>query len=236
MQIAPGAPTRPAFVPPKEDVNLPGVQFAPPKRRSRRRERLVQNSGMAPERPLDEQVETPFHYDSATILLHWGSAILIACLWVIGQTIGLFPNGPLRVDVRSTHITLGILLMLVLVLRLTWRGSGRGAAAPPAAGLLEQAATVGHWLLYALIILAVASGLANFWIRGGSMFNLFTIPSFSPDDRETRRLIGAIHSYATNGLVIVALGHAAMALLHRYVLRDDVLGRMLPGARSTRTS
>jgi len=195
----------------------------------------VQNPVIAPERPVGERVETPFRYDRATIRLHWASAILIACLWGIAQIIDFFPNGPLRVDVRSTHITLGILLMLVLVLRLTWRGSGRGSAAPPAAGPLEQAATVGHWLLYALIILAVASGIANAWIRGESIFNLFTIPSFSPGDRDMRRLIGTIHSYATNGLVIVALGHAAMALLHHYILRDEMLGRMLPNARRMRT-
>jgi cytochrome b561 len=92
---------------------------------------------------------------------------------------------------------------------------------------MEQMASIGHKALYALLVLAVLTGIVNAWARGDSILNLFAIPSISPGNRELRQFIGAIHAYVTNTLLVVALLHSAMALFHYYVLRDDVLGRML---------
>ena len=36
-----------------------------------------------------------------------------------------------------------------------------------------------------------------------------------------------LHVIAVNVLMILALGHAAMASFHQYVLRDGLLGRMM---------
>ena len=41
-----------------------------------------------------------------TIAFHWISAAARALLWTIGQTVDVFPNGPLRIDYRSVHIVL----------------------------------------------------------------------------------------------------------------------------------
>ena len=60
-------------------------------------------------------------HDTTTIVLHWISAVLVVILWTIGQTVDFFPNGPLRIDYRSVHITLGIFLGVVLLARLAWR-------------------------------------------------------------------------------------------------------------------
>ena len=56
-------------------------------------------------------------HDPTTIALHCVSAVLAAALWTICQTVDGFPNGPLRVDYRSMHILLGVVLGLVLVAR-----------------------------------------------------------------------------------------------------------------------
>ncbi len=55
-----------------------------------------------------------------TIAFHWISALLVGVLWAIGQTIDVFPNGLLRIDYRSVHITLGVVLGLVVLARLGW--------------------------------------------------------------------------------------------------------------------
>jgi cytochrome b561 len=152
---------------------------------------------------------------------------LVACLWIIAQVIDYFPPGPLRVAARSAHILLGVILTIILAMRVAWRRNGTGAISPVRSGLMEEMASLGHKALYALLVLAVLTGMVNAWVRGDSFFNLFAIPSISPGNRELRSLIGAIHAYMTNGLLIVALSHSAAALFHHYVLRDDVLGRML---------
>jgi cytochrome b561 len=40
--------------------------------------------------------------------------------------------------------------------------------------------------------------------------------------------IGGYHALAANALAILAGLHAAAALFHHYVMRDDILRRMLP--------
>src|ERR1700693_5049110 len=64
-------------------------------------------------------------HDRATIALHWISALLVVVLWMIGQTVDVFPDGPLRIDYRSVHIVLGVALGAVLLARLGWRVTRR---------------------------------------------------------------------------------------------------------------
>lgn len=163
-----------------------------------------------------------------TIVLHWLTALLVAALWCIGQTVDWAPRGALRVDYRSLHIALGVLLGLVLVARIAWRGTQGGMLPPLDIGPLQTIARLVHWILYALLILTVALGVTNAWARGDTIFNLFTIPQLVPGDRALVHTIEDWHALAANALVIVAGLHAAAALFHHHVLRDATLRRMLP--------
>jgi cytochrome b561 len=162
-------------------------------------------------------------HDPATIALHWISALLVAVLWTIGQT-----NGPLRIDYRSVHIVLGAALGVVLLARLAWRLMRRETLPPIDHGLLLVIARITHWLLYALLIIAVALGIANVWVRGDVIFNMFQVPAYDPGNRALIHLIGGWHALAANAVLIVAGAHAAAALFHHYILRDATLRRMLP--------
>jgi cytochrome b561 len=167
-------------------------------------------------------------HDPTTLVLHWFSAMLVVALWTIGQTVDVFPNGPLRIDYRSVHIVLGVLLGLVLVVRLAWRLTRRDILPPIDHGLLLVVARTTHWALYALLIATVVFGFAYVWTRGDSIFNAFQIPQMVPGDRALSHQIGNWHALAANALLIVAGMHAAAALVHHYILRDATLRRMLP--------
>jgi cytochrome b561 len=167
------------------------------------------------------------HYDTPTILFHWATAILVVTQWLGAQVIDWFPPGPLRVDARSVHITLGVLLAVLLVGRIVWRLT-RGRRLPPADdGALAAIARVTHWTLYFLLLLMVVVGMAVTWTRGDSIFNLFRIPAYDPGNRALAKQMLEIHD--TIGWIILALAglHAAAALVHRYVWHDGVLSRML---------
>jgi cytochrome b561 len=167
-------------------------------------------------------------HDPTTIALHWISALLVAVLWTIGQTVDAFPNGPLRIDYRSVHIVLGVALGAVLLARLGWRLTRHETLPPLDHGVLLAIARVTHWLLYALLIVTVGFGIANVWVRGDSIFNLFRIPPYDPGNRDLMHLIGDRHALFANAVLIVAGLHAAAALFHHYILRDATLRRMLP--------
>ena len=162
------------------------------------------------------------------IFLHWLTALLVVLLWGIGQTIDLVPRGPWRVDYRSLHIVLGVVLGLVLVVRLIWRATRGGLLPTLDHGIRLIAAHAIHWVLYALLAATIAVGIAYAWARGEALFNVIPIPSFAPDDRALRRAIGGYHEVAANAVLILAGLHALAALAHHHLLGDATLRRMLP--------
>lgn len=168
-------------------------------------------------------------YDSRTVLLHWLSAALVLALWVLGQVVDFFPKGTPRITVRSLHITLGVVLAVLLVARIAWRRLGGTALAPADAGTLGKLAIGVHHLLYVLMLASVVAGLAFAWIRGDTVFNWFTIPEFDPGNKTLRHDAGEVHEFFANTLLIVAGLHAAAAIWHHRVLKDNVLRRMWPG-------
>ena len=169
------------------------------------------------------------YYDRRTVVLHWITAALVVALWLLGQTIDWFPKGTPRVFARSTHISLGVALALVLLARVSWRLGGRAFHLPPAGSQwLDKRATVTHWLLYGLLITTVALGITNAWVRGDTIFNLFKIQSFDPNNKALTESVEEWHALAANTLLVVALFHAAAGLLHHFVWHDGVLRRMLP--------
>ena len=165
-------------------------------------------------------------YDAATVRFHWTTAFLVAALWIVGQAADWFPKGPVRGAVWSTHFTLGGLLTIVWIARIVWRVSaGRRLPGVGSPGLAKLAAA-GHGLLYLGIGAVIALGVANAFAHGSSVWGLFTYPKIF--DESLRKPIGAAHEWSANLLLLLAAGHAAVALVHQYVWRDGVLTRMWP--------
>ena len=164
-------------------------------------------------------------YDPITVRLHWITVGLVAVLWGLGQIGDELPRS-LRGAAWSVHVVLGFTLALVLLTRIVWR-SRFGQVLPAAnAGVLGALATTTHYALYALLIAAVATGLANASYRGISVFGVWSVPQFGTGDRAMRRAINGWHELAANTILVVALCHAAAALFHHYVRRDGLLERM----------
>jgi cytochrome b561 len=174
--------------------------------------------------------QTASRYDRATIFLHWLTAGLVIALFLLAEGWGFFPRD-IRKAGQSLHVSLGILLAVVLVVRLLWRG-GPGRRLPPAdAGLLGWAARAAHLALYGLLTAQAALGILFRWAEGEPLqfFGLFTLPAaFAPDRDLARSLIG-LHNIVAWIIIVLAGLHAAAALVHHYALRDGVLRRMLPG-------
>lgn len=167
-------------------------------------------------------------YDRRTIALHWLTAVLVIGLWLLGQTIDWFPKGVPRAIARSIHIALGVGLAFVLIRRIWWRMAG-GVHLPQAgSSAFDTIATLTHKFLYLLLVGTILLGIANAWIRGDTLFMLLKIPAFDPGNTALREAVEDLHSWAANILLVVAGLHAAAALLHHFVLKDDILRRMVP--------
>lgn len=174
-------------------------------------------------------------YDRRTIWLHWLTALAVVFMWGGAHAIDWFPKGPLRVDARSVHIVVGVLLAAMVGYRLVWRitRGARLAAEPGWAGLLAR---LMHRALYLAVMATLALGMFNAWVRGDKLFSLGRIPPYGAYDPAARHALSESvvgwHEWGANLILILAAGHAAMALFHQFVRKDGLLRRMLP-ARGT---
>jgi cytochrome b561 len=86
-------------------------------------------------------------------------------------------------------------------------------------------AEAAHYALYAFLLIVVTLGIVNAFVRGYNLFDLTHVPQIG--DAALRRPITHWHGLAANVLLGLAFFHALAALAHHYVLKDDVLRRML---------
>lgn len=174
-------------------------------------------------------------YDRVAMALHWATALLVVANYLLAQIWDFLQRGtPIRHGLQSLHVSLGLLLIAVLVARLAWR-TARGRRFPPSGpGLIELAARLVHYLLYGLLIALAGLGLCFRWAQGEPLafFGLFAIPSPYPFVKDQAHLLGEAHNWVATTIIMLAGLHAAAALFHHFVLRDDVLYRMLPGIRA----
>ena len=182
---------------------------------------------MEPRLTMQPTDATASRYDATTIALHWITALLVVAQWCVAQMIDWAPRGAPRVPMRSLHLSIGVVLVVLVVGRLAWRAT-RGRRLPAAdPGPLHAVAKATHWGLYALLVTILGMGLALWWVRADTWFFLWSPPPANPADSALRRFLQEWHGRLANWVMILAGVHAAAALVHRYVWRDGVLARMV---------
>ena len=168
-----------------------------------------------------------FRYDVVTRILHWLTFLLVVLLWIVGQTMDLFPRDAGRPEARSVHIVLGVVLAGAVLFRLLWRKTVWGRRQPVRKGLGDLAAQGVHIGLVVLLIATLALGLLNVAVHGYAVFTWVKVPELAPGWPELRHIASKAHEWSANLLLAVAGLHAAAALGHRFVLHDRVLRRMM---------
>jgi cytochrome b561 len=167
------------------------------------------------------------HYDRASIVLHWASALLILINWLLGQEFWLFARGAPRAAALSTHTLIGLTIALLLLTRLVWRaGPGRRLAGEP--GFLGVAAKAMHATLYALIGLVVLAGASRSFGHGYHFYGTLLVSPIAFLTHGPFGLLARLHVKLADLLIVLAALHALAALAHHVVLGDRILLRMAP--------
>lgn len=186
----------------------------------------------APSYPEFETTSSP-RYDRLTISLHWLTALLVVALFAMAIAWDFMPRGtPLRKSLQALHISCGLLLSALIVVRLGWRTT-LGRRLPAAERGIKQFVAVGmHYALYLLLVAQAGLGFVFRWLQGESFtfFGLFEVPALMAPDKALAHSVGEIHESVAWAILVLAGLHAAAALMHHFVLKDGVLKRMLSGA------
>jgi cytochrome b561 len=136
------------------------------------------------------------------------------------------------------HKSIGITILLAGVLRILWRLWHKPPELPAHMPQLEQlAARGGHLALYFFLFALPISGWA---LVSASVLSIPThlygvipwphMPVLSTlhNKAPVEAILKLVHRYGAWTLLAAVAGHAAAALRHHFVKRDDVLTRMLP--------
>lgn len=155
----------------------------------------------------------PTTYSKTQIILHWLIAAMVAfqilfhdgitSLWKQRMD-GTVPN----VSTPNPHAIVGILILVLVLVRVYIRIK-RGVPALPASEkpMMGMIAKATHFLFYALLVGMPFTGAAA-WFFG------FEVPAL-------------VHGFASTALMTLIFLHIAAAILHHFVLKTDVLKRML---------
>lgn len=170
-------------------------------------------------------------YGVVSQFLHWTLVVLVILQFVLGFTAAGMPISVQRLVLLVRHKSIGMTILALVLLRLTWRGFSPVPALPKQMPSLHKtAAHLSHVLLYALLISMPIVG----WITSSAShltvtwFGLFAFPDLVGPDAHLAKLAKATHGAMAWMLLAVASLHALAALWHHFMLKDDVLRRMLP--------
>ena len=189
----------------------------------------------------------PSHYTLVAIILHWVMAFGVLALAGIGLAMTHVNFDPLTVfKLYQLHKSIGITILLAAIVRLIWRFTHRPPALPAAMSrLTRKAAESSHILLYLLLIGLPLTGWALVSVSVLQIPTVLyaTVPwphipvlSTLENKKPVEDLFKLIHAYGAWALLALVAGHAAAALHHHFIAKDDVLRRILPRSRNKSTS
>ena len=171
------------------------------------------------------------HYGAVAQLFHWLTVILVGTAYIVSpggseqrvySTASDFP--------RQFHETTGMLVFLVVLLRILWRWADASPEAQPMRPWMKYSAKAAHFGLYALLVALPLTAIAGAWSEGHPLTigGIGNVGPMLPQTHDLGQTVANIHSFLGDVIVWLAGFHAAAALFHHFILRDNVLRSMLP--------
>jgi superoxide oxidase len=173
-------------------------------------------------------------FDTLTIALHWTTLLIVLTLFGSGLLYGQVEERSWAPSLLQVHRSLGVTIWTLTVFRLLWRVTGARFPAFPAtmSPLHQLGARLSEYGLYALLLIQPVTGVAQTILRGRP-FEVFawSIPPLVARNVALVGIFRATHEIGAWCLFALAGLHAAAALVHHFILRDDVLEAMAPAFR-----
>jgi cytochrome b561 len=173
-------------------------------------------------------------YSLPAIGLHWIIFALVFCGWALGTYVSELPFSPEKLRYISWHKWIGVTVFMLAVARLAWRIYRPAPPLPESMPAWQRrAASTVHAALYVLLIVipltgwlfSSAAGVPTVWL------GIVQLPDLLQKDKALADALRLVHVSLNWTLLVLVIGHAAYALKHHFVDRDEVLARMMPAVR-----
>ena len=170
-------------------------------------------------------------YGTTAKTFHWLIVALLAVQYPIGWLMPDIHRGDTPGAAMTFHVSSGIVILLLIVLRFVWRLTHPVApesSLPPWQRLTSEFV---HWALYALVLATTLTGWLFASFRGWSLtfFYLFPLPMLARSNAGAGKFIDGWHQAAEWTLLVFIGVHVAAAMAHIFLYRNQIMQRMLPG-------
>jgi cytochrome b561 len=169
-------------------------------------------------------------YGTPARILHWTVALIVLAIIPLGISLEHLPQGRWQDAGYDLHRSLGVLLLALMLVRIAWRLS-HGAPPPPhdINALQEKAAAATHLALYVLLAVNPVVGWLATSAYGAPIifFGMAEVPALLAKDEDMATILFGAHKLFGILTGVLVLAHIGAAMLHRFILRDSVMGRMV---------
>lgn len=185
-------------------------------------------------RPSVNAGEPAQRYTRTAIVLHWLIGIALLGQLTFGWIVSEIPrHTPARGYYVNLHKSVGITLGVLILLRLLWRLTHRPPAMPSfMAQWQRRAAVAAHRLLYALMVLMPLLGYtaSNFSKHGVKFYNLVLLPPWGADLPTVYKIFNGAHIVCAYVLAVLIAFHVLAALQHAVFRHDGMFRRIWLGS------
>jgi cytochrome b561 len=186
------------------------------------------------DRAIEARPQEPLlRYSNVNVAFHWVTAALVLFQIWLGLSFADMAEGPHRANLFTWHRTIGAIILLTVLARLTYRLMNPPPPYPPQLPRWERVAgTWNHRLFYLLLIaLPIGGLLAVSGHTPGPTISLLggvAIPKIPGISEQLGDTAGDVHSAAAWLLIVLIVLHAGAALKHQFWDRNRAAGRMPP--------
>lgn len=186
---------------------------------------------------------TAENYGSIAKWFHWLTAILFLASYGAVYYRHWFTEEktPENWISLQLHLSIGITIAVIVVLRIIWRIMNQNPEPAPGTRLEHMAACIGHYALYAVMIIMPITGYIGTGVNTEYFF-LFDIAKFESTAmfqtlvadgmgltfKEFEKPIDFIHKEIMGAWLVwlLIVGHAGAAMYHHYVKKDRTFKKM----------
>jgi cytochrome b561 len=162
---------------------------------------------------------------------HWSMAALFAWQFATAIIHWVDEDAGIVDSLFWSHRSTGFVLLILVFLRGGWGIANLRDRPGHRADALGAAANLGHLALYALMILVPALALVRSYAsgRGFTWVGIEIVVATGVELGWLREIANDLHGPLGWLLLVLIVGHGAMALVHHFVFRDGTLLRMARG-------
>jgi superoxide oxidase len=170
-------------------------------------------------------------FDNVTIFFHWVTVLIVLAMFTSAWLSSQSQDVAFTSVLLQIHRSLGVTIWFTTAFRFAWRLTNAKLPSFPDA-MTAVHRTVVRWSeygLYALLLVQPATGMGA-TLFSGRPFALFLwrIAPLVQHDKALRVTFHLAHELGAWALASLIAGHAIAALIHHFILRDDVLECMAP--------